>query len=159
MVKVCTQGLMTTTHVHKQAGHHHHLENEIQPRFSYQQTDVKGYRAGIECQDVGVLHQRQAQGTELIAQLLRNVVTVTFLHPGIETLEVGSHLFLLAGIVAIEIQEGLPPEVAFPGQTMENLTLLLEVIQFTAGLSLQEEQVDVAVIIGQRTLLAMAHRT
>ena len=42
---------------------------------------------------------------------------------------------------------------------MENLTLLLEVIQLTACLSLQEEQVDVAVIIGQRTLLAMAHRT
>ena len=75
MVKESAQGLMTTTHVHKQTGHHHHLENEIQPRFSYQQADVKGYRAGIECQDVGVLHQRQAQGTELIAQLLRNVVT------------------------------------------------------------------------------------
>ena len=150
---------MTTTHVHKQAGHHHHLKNEIQPRFSYQQADVKSYRAGIKCQDVGVFHQRQAQGTELIAQLLRNIVTVTFLHKGIETLEVGSHLFLLAGIVAIEIQEGLPPEVAFPRQTMENLTLLLEVIQLTTCLSLQEEQVDVAVIIGQRALLAMAHRT
>ena len=42
---------------------------------------------------------------------------------------------------------------------MENLTLLLEVVQLTAGLSFQEKQVDVAVIVGQRTLLAVAHRT
>lgn len=42
---------------------------------------------------------------------------------------------------------------------MENLTLLFEVIQLTTCLSLQEEQVDVTVLIGQRALLAMAHRT
>jgi hypothetical protein len=52
---------------------------------------------------------------------------------GILLLMWANHSFLLTCIITIEIQESFPPEVSLPRQTVEDFTLLFEIIQFASA--------------------------
>ena len=129
---------MTVAHVCKQSGHHDDFKHEIKPRFADKQRNVKRNGTRIECQDIRIFHQRKTHAPELVAKLLRDIVTVFLLHQRIEALEIRSHPLLLARIVSIRIQKQLPPEIMLPGQAVEQFPLLLEVVELAPCLSFQE---------------------
>ena len=62
--------LVTHDHVNQQDIEHHDLKGEIEPRHIYQHCDKACDDAGVEGQDVGVLHQRQTQLAEVVTEVL-----------------------------------------------------------------------------------------
>ena len=65
MIQLLAHRLVAMAHVAEQHGEHHHLIEEIEPRHAEQHRDDQSEEAGIEGQDIGHGHQRQALGAKL----------------------------------------------------------------------------------------------
>ena len=149
---------MAADHVNQQDVEYHDLEDEIQPGHIADHCDKAGDDAGVEGENVGVLHQRQAELAEVIAEFLAGhaVLTVFLIQGGTQALHLGRQALLVGGIAAIEEQRQLAPEVPAPLQLMILLLELGSAVELTALLSLEEEEVELAVTVGHGSLQCMA---
>lgn len=70
---------MAQDHVDEKDVEHYDLEDEVKPGHIAKDCDEAGNDAGVESEDVGVLHQRQAELAEVVAEvLLRNTILAKF---------------------------------------------------------------------------------
>ena len=76
------------------------FEEQVEPRFVYEARDIHSNGTGVEREDVGILHQREAVASELVADMLRYVVAKSGFQFGHELLELGC-LCLLAFCISI----------------------------------------------------------
>ena len=109
---------VTHNHVNQQDIEHHYLKDEVEPGHIAQDCDEAGEDAGIEGEDVGVLHQRQAEFAEVVAEVLlgHSILAVALVDCGTQALHVGCHSLLVGGITQIEEQGQFAPEVPAPLQ-------------------------------------------
>ena len=155
--RLLADALVAAHHVDEQQVQHHDLKGEIQPRHIDNHRNKAGDDACVEGQDVGILHQRQTQATEVVAELLAgSLAAKALLDGGTQALHVGRHALLVGGVATIEEQRHLAPEVASPRQVVILLAEGSRVVQFTALLSLEEIEVELTIIVGHSRLQRVA---
>ena len=67
------------------------------------------------------------------------------------------HGFLVGGIVTIHEHGGTFPQVAFPWSLGQALVEHVNAVEFAAFLPFEEEEVELAVVVGHCSLLCVAH--
>ena len=139
---------------------HDDLEGQVEPRHVDEQREEQHDDPCVECQDVGIFHQRQTGRAEALLERLGDAIGVALAHQGIELLELGRLALLPARVVAIKIKvDFVEPFLAVPRQGAHQGALLGIGVQLASRFTLEEIQVDVAVIVGQGALLGMAVET
>ena len=149
---------MLPFHVAADSRHNDNFEYKIKPRQIQQANGIKHDGTRIECKDVRPFHQGQRQTSELVTKRLRDIFRcAVFLtqHPH-QPLELRSLLFLRCRIVNVCLQKRLPLKVPFPWSFLIKFPLLCGIVKLAPGFSLQKEEMNLAVIVGNSTLAAMA---
>ena len=157
--KFLAETLVRDYHVNHHGVEHHNLEYEGEPRRLNDDRDEHCNDARVEREHVGVLHQGQTLLAEVVAELLRNgtaIVTEARLEFTVQALQSRRERFLLTGVVAIEGQGELFHEILAPSELVVVLGNLLRTVEFAAFLAFEEEEVELAVVVGTRRLLGVA---
>ena len=141
---------MGAVHVHVHGLEDGKLNKRVHPWTIQQTGNVDGDGTGVECKQIGVLHQR----TTALEELLTDVLAGVLLPTDDELLELGGTLLLTLAVVGIVKIEGTSQQIAL-GQPLIGFTLLFVVIELATLLTQQEEKVYLALIIGQRTLIGV----
>ena len=125
-----------------------------------QTSDIDGDGPHIECEHVGILHQREGTLAEVGTQIVRNQrgIRITLPDMGIELLEGWRAALLTDAVVAVEI-EIEPGEPILPAQGLEPGSLRCRIVKLTATLAQEEEEMNLPVIVRQRALGRMAEHT
>ena len=136
----------------------HDLHEEIDPRAVEQAGGVDEDGARVEGQEVGHPHERAAPLEEGILPRLRGqggraVGGAETVHEG---LKLGRAALLAAAVVAVVVVEGAGPKSATTGQPGELLALVEATVELRPLATLEEEEVNLAVVVGERTLGGVA---
>ena len=136
----------------------HDLHEEIDPRAVEQAGGIDEDGARVEGQEVGHPHERAAPLEEGVLPGLRGqggraVGGAETVHEG---LKLGRAALLAAAVVAVVVVEGAGPESATTGQPGEFLALVDATVELRPLATLEEEEVDLAVVVGEGTLGGVA---
>ena len=132
---------MAQYHVDEQEVQNHDLEDKVEPGHIAEDCNEAGDDAGVEGEDVGVLHQRQAELTKVIAEVLLGdtVLAIALDEGGTQALHLWRQALLIGGIATVEEQGHLAPQVPAPLQLAVLLIEFGGTIEFAALLPLEEE--------------------
>ena len=147
---------MAASHVEEQGGEERNLHDGIEPGLSHEDGRVERDGAAVEGQDVGQGHQRQTASAKVLTQALGDGrAGICLVNGGQEMLGARRHPFLRGRVVAVEIEKDFPHGVVLPSQCHKLLCEFARVVQFAAAFALEEEEVDVAIVVGQGALFAV----
>src|SRR5574344_679400 len=152
---------MTHTHSYIHYIKYHDLTQEIDPRHINGKSNIHDDASHIEGEHIGIFHQREAALSEVSTQLRRNILIVGIfsLQCRSELLELRSTTFLSLTLVSIAPYKRTLPEVTLLGYLGEDLTLLFKRIQFPPLFPFEEEEMNITVVVSQRTLTRMSNKS
>ena len=152
-----TETLVNSVHVETQQSHEHDFKDEVSPRDVRDAAGVEHDGSGVERQYVGELNQGQRLAPEPCPDGFRNIrhTAVSLQQQRVQQLETGSALLLVGGVVDVCLQERLPDEVPLPWGDVVCPLQLFGAVQLTPFLPLEEEEVNLAVVVGEGALPCM----
>ena len=162
---------MTVAHIVVEGGEDSDFKKRIEPGLVDEAGDEHHGGTGVVGQRIGHPHQGEALTAELFSQRSGDVGCIGIILPYLskEPLELGRDFLLFAAPAQIEKVESVVPKMAvgpygerspLPFWHIVDETLLGgRAVQFAAFLAFQEEEVNLAVVVGQLALARMPIET
>ena len=144
--------LVLVSHVYKQCHEYHKFKEQVEPQLPYEHHETEGNGTRVEGEYVGILHERQTAGAELLTERVGDGGAVFFIHHLDEALELGGHALLIVDICDVCVEEYLPEEIAFPWCLLVLIAHGSGIVEFVAVLLICEVEVYVAVVVGKLAL-------
>ena len=142
---------MSAVHVDINDAQNSDFEERINPRTVGQTRDVKTDGADVEGEDIGVFHQRSTASEKPLTQFPRYILGrgKTRFQFGEEALELWCAPLLTATVVGVVVVEQLFEPLSAARQRLINGSLLPVAVQFAPFPTLEKEEMNLPVIVGQ----------
>ena len=153
---------MAYLHLPADGGKEEDFNDEIEPRHHEEQTEIERECATVESEDVGILHQGEATFSERFPDFFGNVGrrgSELQAEMGFESLECRCTAFLSMGVTGVEEHVEFHDETVFPLHVVVVVEQGGIVVEFATVLSLDKPKVNVAVVVCQLALSAMASKS